>query len=80
MTDQRGMDWALASPGFILGFDSLQAVLASLPVKVSRLTEMVYAIELLPAAPLDKDMVVYAKRLKDDGQSYIESFKPANDK
>jgi hypothetical protein len=80
LTDQRGMDWALASPGFILGFDSLRAAVASLPVKVSRLTPMVYAIESLPPAPLNKDMVVYAKRSKANGQPYIESFKPANDK
>lgn len=78
LTDQRGMDWALASAGFILDFEQLSAVVAPLPVLVRRLTDSVYAIELLPAETCNKkqEFLVYAKRYKDDGEGYIESFRP----
>jgi hypothetical protein len=81
LTDQRGMDWALAAPGFILDFETLQAAVAGLPVNVSRLTDMVYAIELLPdcSGDVKQQICVYAKRYKNNGQSYIESFKPTDE-
>jgi hypothetical protein len=77
LTDQRGMDWALASEGFILDFDSLQQLLAPLPVILSRWSDMVYAIELLATEPAKPEITVYAKRYDDKGQSAIQSFKPA---
>ncbi|MFT4928945.1 MAG: hypothetical protein ACI8WB_005065 [Phenylobacterium sp.] len=78
LTDQRGMDWALADPGFIMGFEQLSAAVATLPVSVTRLTDMVYAIELLGAPAVEEKprFSVYAKRVNDDGESYIESFSP----
>ncbi|WP_281557552.1 hypothetical protein [Thalassomonas sp. RHCl1] len=76
LTDQRGMDWALAGPGFILDFDKLTAVVANLPLKVSRLTDMVYALELTPRKAVQRSLSVYAKRNGEGGQSYIETFIP----
>ena len=78
LTDQRGMDWALAAPGFILGFDELKSALGALPLKVTRVTDMVYALELLADQDTDKPktLSVYAKRCGDDGQNYIETFIP----
>ncbi|WDE08055.1 hypothetical protein SG34_014840 [Thalassomonas viridans] len=76
LTDQRGMDWALAGPGFILDFESLTAAVANLPLKVEQLTDMVYALELLPEKIKPKSLSVYAKRNGDDGQAYIETFIP----
>ncbi|WDE14313.1 SAM-dependent methyltransferase [Thalassomonas haliotis] len=76
LTDQRGMDWALAGPGFILDFEKLTGVVANLPLKVSRLTNMVYALELLPEKAKPQSLSVYARRNGDDGQAYIETFIP----
>ncbi|WDE01652.1 hypothetical protein [Thalassomonas actiniarum] len=77
LTDQRGMDWALAGPGFILGFDELRQAVAPLPLKVSRLTDMVYVLELLPANNNKRqELSVYARRCDDGGQAYIETFIP----
>ena len=76
LTDQRGMDWALAGPGFILDFEQLSQVVAKLPLKVSRLTDMVYALELTARKAVRQSLSVYAKRKGEGGQSYIETFIP----
>jgi len=51
LTHQRGMDWTFADPRWRLGYDDLVALEAKLPVKVSRLTEAVYAIGKAEPAP-----------------------------
>ena len=74
LTDQRGMDWALLDPSFILNFSDLETFAKTLPIKVSRETDMVYALEFLGvrARSLNK-LVVYALRRR-GGRSYVESF------
>ncbi len=77
LTDQRGMDWALLDPCLIMDFDDLRNVLRHLPVRVSKVTDMVFAIELLALdhVPEHEKLSVYARRYQ-DGQTYIESFNP----
>ena len=76
LTDQRGMDWALSDPSFILDFSDLEALAETLPIKVSRETDMVYALEFLGDRDRTGDkLVVYALRRQGDG-SYVESFEP----
>lgn len=80
LTDQRGMDWALLDKKFIIDFNDLSSILVHHPVNVSKVTEMVYAIELISSYP-DKqsdNLCVYARRHK-NGKQYIESFSPASD-
>ena len=76
LTDQRGMDWALADPSFILDFDSLSKVVEQLPVSVHRLTEMVYGIKRLSPHDDGKESLNVYVRHADGNSNTIRSFNP----
>lgn len=79
LTDQRGMDWALLDPSFILDFSDLESFANALPIKVSRETDMVYALEFLgDQNHTNNKLVVYALRRQGDS-SYIESSEPQSE-
>ena len=78
LTDQRGMDWALAHEGFIMDYEQLGVVVKDLPLKMSQVSDKVYSLELTEGR-LSRNqvpLVVYAKRLAKNGRSYVESFCP----
>ena len=81
LTDQRGMDWALAHAGFIMNFIQLKMAIIMLPLHVYRMSDMVYALELKAPLDLEKEssFMVYAKRVTKDDQVCIESFFPQVD-
>ena len=78
LTDQRGMDWALLDPGFIISFEQLKNILCSHSVDVQMVTEMVYSI--VKIKPYDDknntSFRVHTKR-NVNGKIIVKSFTPS---
>jgi hypothetical protein len=51
LTDQRGMDWCLGQPGFVLSYDDLVSFEKKFPVKAEKITDMVFALRSVRPEP-----------------------------
>jgi SAM-dependent methyltransferase len=75
LTDQRGLDWSLLDPSFILSFEDLQGFEKQLPLAAKRETEMVYSLQRTAPGAALQALKVHALRRKPDG-NVVETFEP----
>ncbi len=72
ITDESGLNWACKDPSFVMNYQGLSKLQEFLPIKVSRLTDMVIAVEKQSRPKHNRPVTKSYRLCRKNGRDIIE--------